>query len=59
VVRVQVQHRQLGVAENRGQQVVEVVRHTAGEAADALQLLGLEELFLQARRSVTSWIRPS
>ena len=48
VVRLQVQHRQLGVAEDRGQQVVEVVSDAAGEPADALQLLGLRELVLES-----------
>ena len=45
---------QRGVAEYAGQQVVEVVRDAAGEAADALHLLGLEQLLLEApgRRDV-------
>ena len=38
---------ELAVAGDRGQQVVEVVRDAAGEAADRLHLLGLAELRLE------------
>ena len=38
---------QLGVAANRGQQVVEVVRDAAGEAADRFHLLRLAQLILE------------
>ncbi len=38
---------QLGVGEDDGQQVVEVVRDAAGQLADRLHLLGLAQLFLQ------------
>ena len=34
----------LGVAENDGQEIVEIVRHAAGELAHGLHLLGLAEL---------------
>jgi hypothetical protein len=34
----------LGVAENDGQEVVEIVRHAAGELAHGFHLLGLAEL---------------
>ena len=44
----QVDQRQLGVAEDRGQQVVEVVSDPSGEPPDTLQLLGLGELLLQS-----------
>ena len=36
------------VAEDHGEKIVEVVRHTAGELADALHLLRLGELLLRA-----------
>ena len=39
---------QLEIAEHRGQQVVEVVRHAAGELADRFQLLQLAQLVLGA-----------
>ena len=39
---------QLEIAEHRGQQVVEVVRHAAGELADQFQLLQLAQLLLGA-----------
>ena len=42
-----VQHR-LGVAEDDRQQVVEVVRHAAGQPADRLHLLRLPQLLLEA-----------
>jgi isocitrate dehydrogenase (NAD+) len=45
--RQAVAHR-LGVARDRRQQVVEVVRDPAGELADGLHLLRLPELLLQA-----------
>ena len=38
---------QLGVAANRRQQIVEVVRDAAGQAADGLHLLCLAELILE------------
>ena len=38
---------QLRVAENRGEEIVEVVRDTAGEAADPLHFLRLDELFFE------------
>ena len=41
-------HRQqIGVAEDAGQQVVEVVRHAAGEHAEAFELLLLEDAAIQ------------
>ena len=40
---------QAGVAENTDQEVVEVVGDTTGEDAQALELLGLAELHLEAR----------
>ena len=43
IVRAAVVQQQLGVAENRGQQVVEVVGDAAGEPADALDLLRLHQ----------------
>ena len=39
---------ELAVAADRGQQVVEVVRHAAGELADGLHLLRLPQLALEA-----------
>ena len=39
---------QLEIAEHRGQQVVEVVRHAAGELADRFQLLHVAQLVLGA-----------
>ena len=45
---------QLAVAEDDGEQVVEVVRDAAGEPADRLHLLRLAELLLEPFRSVTS-----
>ncbi len=43
-----VPHQQkVAMAVDRGQQVVEVVRHAAGELADGLHLLGLDELRFQ------------
>ena len=38
---------ELGVAGDDGQQVVEVVRHAAGEPADRLHLHRLRQLFLR------------
>ena len=50
---------QAGVAEDAGQQVVEVVGHAAGQHAQRLQLLGLLEVLLEALLpSVTSWSVP-
>ena len=43
----QVHGGQFGVAQDGGQQVVEVVRYAAGEAADALHLLGVRQLGLE------------
>ena len=40
---------QLGVAHDRGEHVVVVVRHTAGQAAEALHLLRLEQLLFHRR----------
>jgi hypothetical protein len=37
----------LGVPADDGEQVIEIVRHAAGEAADALQFLGLQKLVFQ------------
>jgi hypothetical protein len=45
-------HRQLGVAEDRGQDVVEVVRHAACEQSDRLELLRVQQLFVQLLRAV-------
>ena len=42
---------ELAVAADRGQQVVEVVRHAAGELADGLHLLCLAQLVLEAQAS--------
>src|SRR5262249_2065097 len=39
--------RQLGVANNRGQQVIEIVGYAAGQPPDALHLAGLEQLRFQ------------
>ena len=39
--------RQFRVAEDDAEHVVEIVRHPAGQAADGLHLLGLDELLLQ------------
>ncbi len=39
----------LGVAENDGQEIVEIVRHAAGELAHGLHLLGLAELVAEVR----------
>ena len=44
---IEIGQQQLAVAENHGQQVVEVVRHAAGQPADGLHLLRLLELLLQ------------
>jgi hypothetical protein len=41
-------HRQLGVAQDDGEEVVEVVRHAPGQGADGLHLLRLHELLLAA-----------
>ena len=38
----------LQIADDDGQQVVEIVRHAAGQLADALHLLRLGELLLRA-----------
>ena len=46
-IAVRALQQQRGVAADRGQQVVEVVRDAAGEAADALELLRVQQLVLQ------------
>ena len=46
-VRLDAVRHQLGIAADRGQQVVEVVRDAAGEPADRLHLLGLAQLILE------------
>ena len=45
--RIEVGQQQLAVAENHGQQVVEVVRHAAGQPADGFHLLRLLILRLE------------
>ena len=52
IARPQVAQQEAGVALDRGEQIVEVVRHAAGEAAEHLHLLRLSQLALQplARR---------
>ncbi len=47
VARPEAQQQQVAEADHRRQQVVEVVRHAAGELAHRLHLLGLGELGLQ------------
>src|SRR5690606_36000414 len=47
-VAVQVIEQQIAVAQDDGEQIVEVVRHTASERPDGFQLLGLPQLLLQA-----------
>jgi len=46
-VRSQVFLENVGVADDRGQQIVEVVRDAAGEAAERVQLLRLPQLLLE------------
>ena len=46
---------QVGIADDRGQDVVEVVRDAAGELADRLHLLALDEVLLQ--RCAARWCR--
>ena len=41
IVRIEIRQQQLAVAQNHGQQIVEVVRHAAGQPSDRLHLLGL------------------
>lgn len=44
-LRFEVSVQQVGVADDDGQDVVEVVRYAAGQLADSLELLRLEQLF--------------
>src|SRR4029078_11524056 len=46
-VRVEAGHEKLAVTADRGQQIVEVVRDTAGEPSNRLELLRVQELLLQ------------
>ena len=46
-VGLMVGEQQVGIADDRGQHVVEVVRDAAGELADRLHLLPLREILLQ------------
>ena len=46
--RLDLPHQQLGVADDGGEEVVEVVRDAAGELADRLHLLRLTQLLLEA-----------
>ena len=45
---------QLAVSEDRGQQIVEVVRHAAGQPADGLHLLRLPELLFTGRSACSA-----
>ena len=47
LVRPDLPREKLGIPQNRGQHVVEVVRHTASELPDSLHLLRLAQLFVQ------------
>ncbi len=47
VIGVEAGDEKLGVAPDRGQQVVEIVRNPAGEATDSLELLRVQELLLE------------
>ena len=47
VLRLDLPHQQLGVADDGGEEVVEVVRHAAGEPAHRLHLLRLTQLLLE------------
>ncbi len=52
MIRAQFHLRELRVAENRGQQIVEIVRHAARQASDCLESLGLARRALGDRESV-------
>ena len=45
IVEILAAHEQLRVAEDRREQVVEIVRHAPGQPPDGFHLLGLPELF--------------
>ena len=47
IVRIEIGQQQLAVAQNHGQQIVEVVRHAAGQPSDGFHLLRLLILLLQ------------
>ena len=45
--RIEIGEQQLAVPQNHRQQIVEVVRHAAGQPADGFHLLRLVKLLLQ------------
>ena len=47
IVRIEIGQQQLAVPQNHGQQIVEVVRHAAGQPSDGFHLLRLLILLLQ------------
>ncbi len=49
IAGAQLRQQQVAVAIDHGQQVIEVVRHAAGQAADRLQLLRLKQFFFELR----------
>jgi hypothetical protein len=48
MVFIEVEQQQLGVADDAGEDVVEIVGHPAGHQADGLHLLVTEQLFLES-----------
>src|SRR5262249_30094192 len=47
LVATKARNQQLGIADYCGEQVIEIVGHAAGQAADCLELLSLEESLLE------------
>jgi len=47
IIRAELLHHQIAVTHDDGDDVIEVMRHAAGELADHFRLLGFDELRLQ------------